>query len=173
MVVAVELVLVRHGATDASDAGRFNGWADIPLNERGRAQASALRDVLSGIYDGIWSSDLARTIETAAIASMTATTDPRLRELDFGDLEGTTWEECSSEVRRSLLDFDSFVAPGGETTQELRARVDDFISSLGAGRHLLFTHGGVIRALLRAQGMDRRVGPGEVLEIAWEGALEA
>ena len=148
-----------------SDAGRFNGWTDVALNERGRAQAHALRDRLAPAYDGIWASDLARAVETAAIASVAAQTDRRLRELDFGELEGKTWDGCPPDVRRSLLEFDSFVAPGGESTSGLRERVGDFVSSLEPGRHLLFTHGGVIRVLLRARGIDRRVEPGEIVEV--------
>ena len=148
-----------------SEAGRFNGWTDVALNERGRAQAYALRNRLSSAYDGIWSSDLSRAVETAAIASVTATTDRRLRELDFGRLEGKTWDGFSPDIRRSLLEFDSFTAPGGESTRQLRDRVADFLSSLDVGRHLLFTHGGVIRVLLRARGIDRRVEPGEIVEV--------
>ena len=148
-----------------SDAGRFNGWADVPLNERGRAQGFALRERLHSTYDGVWSSDLSRSTETAAVALMTATADERLRELDFGDLEGKKWEDCPSEVRRALLEFDSFVAPGGESTARLRARVVDFVSSIGDGRHLLFTHGGVIRLVLRAHGIESRVLPGEMVEL--------
>lgn len=164
--MTVELTLVRHGATDLSDAGQFNGWTDVPLNERGRAQGLALRDRLSSDYDGIWSSDLLRATETAAIASVIATPDPRLRELDFGEVEGKTWGGCTPDVQRSLLGFDSFEAPGGESTRKLRDRVDDFTSSLEPGRHLLFTHGGVIRVLLRAHGADRRVGPGEIVHLS-------
>lgn len=164
--MTLELTLVRHGATDLSDAGRFNGWTDIPLNERGRAQALALRERLSSAYDGIWSSDLSRATETAAIASVVATPDRRLRELDFGELEGKTWDGCAPDVQRSLLAFDSFEAPGGESTRQLRDRVDDFVASLEPGRHLLVTHGGVIRVFLRAHGADRRVGPGEIVEIS-------
>lgn len=164
--MTVELTLVRHGATDLSDAGRFNGWTDVSLNERGRAQALALRDRLSSAYDGIWSSDLSRATETAAIASVVATPDRRLRELDFGELEGEAWDGCSPDLQRSLLGFDSFAAPGGESTRQLRDRVDDFIAFLEPGRHLLFTHGGVIRVLLRAYGQDRRVEPGEIVELS-------
>lgn len=164
--MTLELTLVRHGATDLSDAGRFSGWTDVALNERGRAQALALRDRLSSDYDGIWSSDLLRATETAAIASVIAAPDHRLRELDFGELEGTTWDGCAPDVRRSLLAFDSFEAPGGESTRQLGDRVDEFVASLEPGRHLLFTHGGVIRALLRAYGTDLRVKPGEIVELS-------
>ena len=164
--MTVELTLVRHGATDLSDAGRFNGWTDVPLNERGRAQALALRARLSSAYDGIWSSDLSRATETASIASVTATLDRRLRELDFGELEGNTWDGCAPHVQQSLLGFDSFEAPGGESASRFRDRVGDFVSSLEPGRHLLFTHGGVIRVLLRAHGTDRRVEPGEMVELS-------
>jgi probable phosphoglycerate mutase len=169
------LFLVRHGATDWSEAGRFNGHTDISLNELGRRQATALRPSLEQLeLDSIFSSDLVRCRETAEIAIGSGTPDARLRELDFGELEGLTWEACSPEVQTALLAFDGFAAPGGEPVAALRRRLAEFIGELAPGRHLLFTHGGVIRLLLRSVGRDERVPPGGLVSLeggSWE-ALE-
>lgn len=160
-MVGVTLVVVRHGATDWSDAGRFNGWSDVSLNERGRGQAAALRDHLRPqSFAGVWSSDLSRAVETARHAFGEPERDERLRELDFGALEGKRWGELSGEVQRALVGFDRFEAPGGESVLALRTRLSSFVHRLGGGRHLVFTHGGVIRCLLRDLASDDHVGPG-------------
>ena len=85
--MSARLWLVRHGATDWSDAGRLNGWTDVPLNERGRAQATWLAGQLKGReFVDVWSSDLARAEETARLVLGQPVPDRRLRELDFGAL---------------------------------------------------------------------------------------
>jgi 2,3-bisphosphoglycerate-dependent phosphoglycerate mutase len=165
----IELCLVRHGATDWSDAGRFNGWTDTPLNAGGRAQAQRLASTLEpSTFAGIWCSDLRRAGDTATLAAGGATSDSRLRELDFGDLESRTWHECSRQVQQALLDFDQFVAPNGESVAHLDARVRSFIAGLPAGAHLVFTHGGVIRLLRRSAGVTSSVEPGETVRLSFE-----
>jgi broad specificity phosphatase PhoE len=89
VAMSTRLWLVRHGATDWSDAGRLNGWTDVPLNERGRLQARSLAERLAGRqFAAVWSSDLMRAIETAQLAVGEPVPDGRLRELGFGSLEG-------------------------------------------------------------------------------------
>ena len=167
MAISARLWLVRHGATDWSDKGRLNGWADVFLNERGRLQAERLAAWLAGkAFAGVWSSDLSRSTETARLAASGAATDERLRELDFGELEGRTWDECPPEVRQALAAFDDFEAPGGEAVTQLRRRVHEFAMALGDGDHLVFTHGGVIRLLLREAGRDASVTPGEMVSLS-------
>jgi probable phosphoglycerate mutase len=162
----MRLWLVRHGATDWSDAGRLNGWTDIPLNDLGRRQA---RDLHRGLgakdFDGVWSSDLSRASETALLVVGPAATDGRLRELDFGRLEGLSWAECPAAIQNELLAFDEFVAPGGESVGNLRDRVLEFLGELSPGDHLVFTHGGVIRLLSREADRDVTVQPGALLRI--------
>jgi probable phosphoglycerate mutase len=162
--MSVRLWLVRHGATDWSDAGRLNGWTDVSLNARGRFQAKSLAEQLADHrFDAIWSSDLARARETARIAVGEAVSDRRLRELNFGSLEGSLWEDCPPDARQALVAFDQFAAPEGESVTQLRSRVLQFVDALPHGEHLVFTHGGVIRLLLRDRDADRRVLPGEVV----------
>lgn len=163
----LQLWLVRHGATDWSDAGWLNGWTDVPLNESGRAQARGLAATLDSTeFTRVWSSDLRRATETAKLAVGRSTPDRRLRELDFGRLEGLTWEQCPPDAQRALRDFDGFHAPDGESVAELSRRVRDFVAALTPGEHLVFTHGGVIRVLLRDAGSDARVMPGDVVRIS-------
>lgn len=174
--MTTRLWLVRHGETDWSAAGRLNGWRDVPLNERGRAQARGLADRLRDQrFVATWSSDVKRSTETARLADRSPAIDRRLRELDFGALEGMTWGELDEATQRALIGFDRFQAPGGESVAMLQARVADFIAGLDLGDHLVFTHGGVIRLLMREAGLDRGVEPGEIVVVtagrATEGTL--
>ena len=169
--MSLRLWLVRHGATDWSDAGRLNGWTDVPLNARGMIQARSLSQRLDGEeFVGVWSSDLIRATETARLTVKEPVTDRRLRELNFGRLEGKRWDECPAEVHQALAAFDRFEAPDGEAVAELRSRVLEFVEALPAGEHLVFTHGGVIRLLLRETGGDRQVVPGEFVRVLSAGS---
>ncbi len=167
-VMNLRLWLVRHGVTDWKDAGRFTGWTDVPLNEQGRQQAEQLAARLAGIeFAGIWSSDLDRAVQTARLAVGWAVPDYRLRELNFGDLEGLAWQECPADAQQALMEFDGFQAPGGESVPQLRQRVLDFLAALPDGDHLLFTHGGVIRLIRREAGCDGYLPPGGLVHVPW------
>lgn len=164
----LRLWLVRHGATETTDAGRLTGWSDPPLNARGHEQAMRLKGILGGKrFDGVWSSDLRRSAETAEIICGRCVEDPRLRELNFGRLEGLVWEEVEPQHQEALLAFDGFRAPGGESVEELCDRVHSFIDELPDGDHLIVTHGGVVRLLLREIGADRFVPAGGWMAIDW------
>jgi broad specificity phosphatase PhoE len=161
--LSAEVWLLRHGETDWTTARRFCGWSDPPLNERGRAQARALRPSLAGIeFDSVVSSSSVRAVETARLAYGEPAVDERLRELDFGEIEGLSWVDCSEEVRAQLLDYDTFCAPSGETVAALMARVTAALRALEGGHHLVVTHGGVIRALLGRAGITGYPQPASV-----------
>ena len=167
----LELWLVRHGETTSSATKRVAGWSDPPLTDNGRRQAEALRPVIDGAeFDGVWSSDLARAIESARLAWGEAAPDPRLRECNFGALEGCSYTEADSTYGEVFRIFRGFQAPEGESHAEFRARVVQFIDGLSPGRHLLFVHGGVIRALTQDLGIDRFVATGTLVKLDWDAA---
>lgn len=147
----VEIWLVRHGETLWNAQGRITGWSDVPLTERGEAQARALFPLLAADrFDSVVASDLSRAVQTARLAYGEPQRQlPELRELDFGGLEGLPWADLAEPHRVALLAFEGFQAPGGESTARLRSRVYGFFEGLAPGRHLAFTHGGVLRLLLR------------------------
>ena len=163
---AVRLWLVRHGETDWSAAGRFTGWTDLSLNVTGRRQARSLHGYWDGVgFSTVWSSDLRRSIETARLAGAPPPRlDRRLRELDFGSIEGRTWDQLDPATQAAMLAFDGFTADGGESVAELRERVLAFVDDLRAGDHLVFTHGGVIR-LLAGDARGRHIGHGELVRV--------
>jgi probable phosphoglycerate mutase len=138
------------------------------LSDLGRHQLAPLRPALEDLeFHSTWASDLSRATESAEIAVGGATPDTRLRELDFGELEGRTWDECSRAQQEGLVGFDGFVSPGGESVAQLELRVRDFIGDLRHGEHLIFTHGGVIRLLGRLAGRNIVARPGQMTVVDW------
>lgn len=147
------ILLVRHGETE-SNAARIVQFPDARLSATGRQQAErlAVRIAECGIAH-ILCSDMVRALETAApIAVRTGvplTTDPLLRERDFGDLRGTPYDEL--RVDPFALDY---APPNGETVAEFHERVGrawTLVTQLAeriAGSLLVVTHGLVCHALV-------------------------
>jgi probable phosphoglycerate mutase len=145
-----EIWLIRHAETDWAAAGKHTGRTDIPLNDEGREHAASLPGRLGGrSFALVLSSPLGRARETAAIAGYgdQAIDDPDLLEYDYGDYEGLT----TPEIRASRPDWYLWRdgAPGGETPDDVGARVDRVIErALQAdGDVALFAHGHVLRVL--------------------------
>ena len=144
------IVLVRHGPTEWSVAGRHTGSTDLPLTEDGRTAAASLRERLAG-YDFtlVLSSPLARARETAELAGLgdRAELDDDLREYDYGDYEGRTTADIREDRPDWFLWRDG--VPGGETPDQVGERADRVIArALAAdGDVALFAHGHILRAL--------------------------
>ncbi|MFN4232658.1 histidine phosphatase family protein [Thermus sp.] len=160
----MELWLVRHGETQWNREHRLLGWTDLPLTPLGEAQALGLKGRLPSFP--AHSSDLKRALQTATLAGFQPILTPALREIHFGALEGTLWEELERGYQEALLRFQGFSPPGGESLEAFQERVFRFLEGL-AGPALLFTHGGVIRAALRALGEDGLIPPGSALILDW------
>lgn len=165
-----ELWLVRHGQTTWNLEGRLTGWTDVPLTALGEGQARALSGWLAAErFERVLASDLQRAVRTAQLASgKPPAVFAELRELKFGELEGLKWAELPEPHKNALQAFEGFQAPGGESTAQLRQRVYRFFDGLLAGRHLIFTHGGVLRLVLREFGQDRLLPPCAVLGLDWQ-----
>jgi probable phosphoglycerate mutase len=145
-----EVVLVRHGETDWSRAGRHTGRTDVPLNEQGRIRAGALAAKLGGRqFALVLTSPLSRASETCRLAGLgeQALVDDDLMEWDYGAYEGRTTAEIRSERPGWSLWSDG--VPGGETVAEVGARADRLISRLEdtGGDVAVFAHGHVLRVL--------------------------
>ena len=147
-----QIWLVRHGETDWARLGRHTGRTDIPLTDIGRAQAAALgRRLADRSFSVVLTSPLSRAADTARIAGFgdRAEPDANLLEWDYGDLEGRT----TAEIRAAMPDWSIWNGPwpGGETVDEVGARVDRVIAACLApevtGDVLLFAHGHVLRVL--------------------------
>ena len=160
----MELWLVRHGETLWNREGRLLGWTDLPLTAEGEAQARRLKGALPSLP--AFSSDLLRARQTAELAGFSPRLYPELREIHFGALEGALWETLDPRYKEALLRFQGFHPPGGESLSAFQERVFRFLEGLKAPA-VLFTHGGVVRAVLRALGEDGLVPPGSAVAVDW------
>ena len=147
---AVEIVLVRHGETEWSRDWRHTGRTDIPLTEAGREQAEVLRAPLSDWrFARVYSSPLSRALETCRLAGLGdgAELTDALLEWDYGEYEGITTKEIRETRPDWFLWRDG--CPGGETAEEVGARVDPLIAELKRveGDVALFAHGHILRVL--------------------------
>jgi probable phosphoglycerate mutase len=149
MATRPEVVLVRHGETDWSRAGKHTSSTDLPLTEAGERQARELRSALAGrAFALVLSSPLIRAQRTADLAGFDHP-EPAddLRELDYGDYEGMT----TADIQREVPGWTVWtgVLPGGETLAAAAARADRVIERIRAadGDVLVFGHGHLSRIL--------------------------
>lgn len=168
MTPGVTVYAVRHGESVWNAEGLITGWSDVALTARGERQARAARLLLEHeTFDAIWSSDLQRAIHTARLALGEPRLDARLRELDFGELDGKPWSAVESWAGRQVGDIERFGAPGGETLEALTSRVRGFLEALPGGRHAVFCHGGVVRSMLSLLGTPSFVPNCAVVHFDW------
>lgn len=151
------LVLVRHGETEWNREGRWMGQTDVPLNDKGLAQAEAAAQSLRGQpLEAIYSSDLLRARQTAeALARATGAAivlDRRLREVAQGEWEGqlTTWiQEAHGDLltRRRIEPLDA-AAPGGESVRQVQRRLFPLLDEIARrhphGRVAIVSHGALL-----------------------------
>jgi len=153
----LEIWFIRHGQTDWNLQGLIQGASDTDLNETGRLQAERLRQRLAGThFDVVWASDLKRAMQTAEIAlpGHVIVPEPRLRELNAGEVEGRSFAALSDEARATwsaLWTGDSTARPpGGESYQQVIDRVRLWLADLPShGRVASVVHGGVVQAAVR------------------------
>jgi probable phosphoglycerate mutase len=163
----MRLYYVRHGLTDWNSAGRLQGRRDVPLNDRGRAQAAQCGEILRDLLAcdrlapadcGYASSPLVRARETMDILCATLglppddyAVDPQLAEISFGEWEGLTYAEVMQRdpdiVAKRESDKWHFRPPGGETYQEVARRAAAWYASLERPT-IVAAHGGTARALI-------------------------
>lgn len=154
------LYTIRHGETEYNKSGLIQGWRDIPLNERGLAQAVCAADFLKEIpFDLIISSPLSRAYTTARIIASASCYDipirleERLREIHLGVLEGQ--HEKTDFMNIYASDAFQFQAPeGGESYRQLCSRVTGYLDELIMTPEyqdktiLISTHAATSRAVL-------------------------
>ena len=154
----MEIVLVRHGQTDANAARIMQGQSGAQLSELGESQVSALQQRLEeSHFDLIVASDLPRTLETAERLGRDFEVDPRWREMDIGQMEGISWEDARDTFRdhwKKVRAGENVRFGGGETIGELGSRVAEGVDALRARmgpdqRALVVSHGGAINEAVK------------------------
>ncbi|HZR56686.1 MAG TPA: histidine phosphatase family protein [Terriglobales bacterium] len=153
------LLFIRH--TETGMAGKFCGYSDPDLNERGLKQiAAVIRELSDYPISRIYTSDLQRALQTAQPIvdhfHSKLEVRPGLREIDFGLWEGLSWSEIETrypvEARRWIDFHPNVAAPGGESYERFQARVrqeiEFLIEKCSNECIAVVTHAGFIREVL-------------------------
>jgi probable phosphoglycerate mutase len=153
----MEIWLARHGATEWTVSKQHTGSTDLPLIPEGEEHARVLGRRLAAVEFGtVMTSPLTRARETARLAGFPyARVNDLLREVDYGEYEGVTTQDIQRERPQWELFRDG--APGGETPEQIAARMDQLLLDLADESQpiLLFGHGHCLRALAtRYLGLD-------------------
>ena len=143
------IYLVRHGETDWNNKFLFQGQTDIPLNKTGLMQARAIaKEFKMRKIGAIISSDLKRAYQTAMEIKKASGLKGRihqmksLRERDYGNLEGTTYDRYHSQKKGFT----------GEKDREFFARLDkafmQVVKKYKGKDIVIVAHGGVVRQIV-------------------------
>jgi broad specificity phosphatase PhoE len=157
MPLVTNVLLIRHGQSKGNAERRFGGHTATPLSARGHRQAElTARTLKSESLTAIYSSDLARAIETARplsrLTGLPIHDTNAFRERSVGVMEGLTFEAAAQqhpEQYAALLrrDFEH-VLTGGESYRQLldraRQKLDDIIEQNRGGKIAVFSHTGTI-----------------------------
>ena len=161
-----EIVLVRHGETEWSKAGRHTGRTNVPLTEQGRREAEAVGAALrERQFALVLTSPLARAAETCRLAGLAERAVARddLQEWDYGEYEGRK----TIDIRREHPGWTVWSdVPGGETLAEVGARADRVLEELreATGDVAVFAHGHLLR-VLAARWLGLEPGAGRLLAL--------
>lgn len=156
----IKLILIRHPETDWNKQERYMGSADIPLNNKGKKQARIISDYLKKEkVSVVYSSKLKRALEAANLIAKThnlkVKEDRRLNEIDFGRLEGMTFEQIQKKhpgfARKYLSQPQNIKTPGGESFSEFKKRIRASLKQIldqEKGDVAIVAHGGVNRVII-------------------------
>ena len=126
------LYFIRHGESVSNLITQFAGSLDMPLTERGRAQATATADFLKDIpFSCVYASDLGRAYDTgAAVADshgIPIHPTAQLREIFAGEWEGKTYSQLEEEFADSYGVWRRQIGlaqcPNGESVARLQERI--------------------------------------------------
>lgn len=155
------ITLFRHGITEANKRREYLGWTDSPLLQEEQEKW------VEANYEVVYCSDLPRCEKTAALLfpKITPISMVELREMNFGDWEGKTYQDLVDEPSyRDFLDrpFEAS-PPNGESFSVFSARVQrgwnhivEDINERGIRRAAVITHGGVIRSILSKLAVENK-----------------
>jgi alpha-ribazole phosphatase len=153
-----KLILVRHGESELNIENIFFGHLDPKLTKKGEDQVRRTKEIFSNIsYKNIYSSPLKRAVETAEIINVKdydINLVEDLKELNFGILEGLTYEEILKKYPEDAVkwkeNWKTYNYQTGESVQQLQERCINFIQSLDFSREniVVVCHWGVINCIL-------------------------
>lgn len=154
------LWLMRHAEVERRYQSIFGGRIDMALSPRGHEQAAALAAYIKGRpFAALYASPMQRVQQTLAPVlngNLKITVLSELREVDFGDWTGLSWEEVQAKFGISafswLQQLESDAIPNAESAESLRRRLEpcleDILKKHQGEQVAILCHGGVIRMLL-------------------------
>ena len=157
-----EIILLRHGESVGNAQARWQGQADYPLTDKGRAQAHALAEywLAKGVtFDLILASPQVRARDTAQIIGQALNVpvefDPILRERYIGGAAGLTHDELQQKFPQPdfKTPYDAIGADDGEGNWALFLRAGQAlhgILSRPPARYLVVSHGGLLNQFMHA-----------------------
>ena len=169
------MYLALHGQTEWNVERRVQGHRDSPLTELGRQQAANVGRVLHGQrVDGIVSSPLGRTLETARIIATELGLDTKtiveeglLKEVSLGQWEGFSHAEVEARWPDQLAGSNRhdwyFHSPDGESYAVVAARLGAWLSAYALRENLVVVTHGIASRVLR--GLYRGLRADEALEL--------
>lgn len=156
--MTTRILFVRHGETSDNTNNVNGGQNDTPLNDQGREQAKRAATYLQDEQiDVFFVSDLPRTRETAMPISRNHPSakiiyEPRIRELNFGRLEGSPHGSVAREAENAGIPFVEYRPERGESVLDLRKRVFAFIEEIIVTQQgktvAIISHGGPITNMI-------------------------
>jgi broad specificity phosphatase PhoE/ribonuclease HI len=157
LAAPLRLILVRHGETAMTVQRRYSGRSDVPLTERGLAQARAVAESLAGVsIDAVVSSPLERCVRTAEFLKAPVVVEPDLVECDFGDWDGLTFADVHErwpDRMAAWLAAPDVAPPGGESFDTVSTRVQAAVARVRAqypqGTVAVVSHVSPIKLILR------------------------
>ena len=153
------LLLVRHGRTAWNAQSRYQGQADPPLDDLGRAQSYELALLVAELQPSVvWTSDLQRAVQTAEpiaqMAGVSVVLEPRLRERSLGHWEGLTRDEVADRYPDEYADWAAgrdVSRRGGESREQVAQRAVSVLDDLpDVPVAVLVTHSATAMALTSA-----------------------
>ncbi len=171
MPIARSFYFIRHGQTDWNAEERFMGSTDISLNSTGREQAQQALELVQNLpIDMIVTSSLARAKETADIINkklqLPIIVDARIKERNFGDLEGKTYAEDLAYKEKILIENPELIEketghappPNGEPYSEFSNRILEAMNehlNNNPEKNILFSSHGAVYILLYKAIFDK------------------
>jgi broad specificity phosphatase PhoE len=128
--MAVKITYFVHGTTTDNENNLSSGWNDVALSELGIQQSKELNEKTKNQhFDIVFTSDLSRAIDSAKLTwgdKYPIVTDARLRECDYGDLNGMPSDQVEPLQERSITK----PMPNGESYEMVKARISEFLDFL-------------------------------------------
>lgn len=148
------IAFIRHGVTNWNLERRAQGQSNIPLNEEGILQAKAVGRRFEGEkWDAIYTSDLSRAKTTAEelgkVLQLEVTGDERLREVSFGDIEGTLEDERVERWGPNWKDLNLNIEKTEDVYKRAQSFMDEIRSQHEGQKVIVVSHGAFLNDLFK------------------------